>query len=167
MSKLLQMVFRFFKYLIQSKSRYSIHSPFVFDFLNDVIRSKKDYYCFSLIQKTKQQLHYNHTKINITELGAGSHLNNNNQKKISKTIILIASLIITTFISTITLVRLNSEKHIFLLQQAKLSQNWIEVIKESELAENYFYKIDSLSTSVPCLIYFVDKLLCSCFVKLS
>ena len=67
----------------------------------------------------------------------------NNQKKISKTIILIASLIITTFISTITLVRLNSEKHIFLLQQAKLSQNWIEVIKESELAENYFYKIDS------------------------
>ena len=83
MSKLLQMVFRFFKYLIQSKSRYSIHSPFVFDFLNDVIRSKKDYYCFSLIQKTKQQLHYNHTKINITELGAGSHVNNNKQKKIS------------------------------------------------------------------------------------
>lgn len=67
----------------------------------------------------------------------------NNQKKISKTIILIASLIITTFISTITLVRLNSEKHIFLLQQAKLSQNWNEVIKESELAENYFFKIDS------------------------
>lgn len=67
----------------------------------------------------------------------------NNQKKISKTIILIASLIITTFISTITLVRLNSEKHIFLLQQAKLSQNWNEMIKESELAENYFYKIDS------------------------
>lgn len=72
----------------------------------------------------------------------------NNQKKISKTIILIVSLIITTFISTITLVRLNSEKHIFLLQQAKLSQNWIEVIKESELAENYFYKIDSKTMSL-------------------
>lgn len=67
----------------------------------------------------------------------------NNQKKISKTMILIASLIIITFTSTITLLRLNSEKHIFLLQQAKLSQNWNEVIKESELAENYFFKIDS------------------------
>jgi len=67
----------------------------------------------------------------------------NNQKKISKTIFIIVSLIITTFISTITLLRLNSEKHIFLLQQAKLSQNWNEVIKESELAENYFYTIDS------------------------
>lgn len=83
MSSLFKMMIRFWKYLLRSKSRFSIHSPFVFDFLNEVIRSKKEYHCFTAIQKTKQQLHYNNAKIKITELGAGSHLNNQTEKKIS------------------------------------------------------------------------------------
>ena len=68
---------------------------------------------------------------------------NRNSKKVSKCLILIVSIIALITSTTIVLFRLNSEKHIFLLQQANLSQNWNEVIKESELAENYFYKIDT------------------------
>ena len=151
MSKLLQMVFRFFKYLIQSKSRFSIHSPFVFDFLNDVIRSKKDYYCFSLIQKTKQQLHYNHTKINITELGAGSHVNNNKQKKIS------------------TIMRNASKPHgvskiLFEIVNYFPIQNSIEIGTSLGISTLYIAKTDSLfgDFSYYCLRYcfkYIDNMI--------
>lgn len=41
---------------VEALSRFSIHSPFLFELVNDVFRDKRDYYAFSDIEKIRQSL---------------------------------------------------------------------------------------------------------------
>lgn len=63
----------YFNYLRRRKSRYSIHSPFIFEFINDVLRSKK-----KPCNDARVQLLKNKNTIKKTDLGAGSQKLNNN-----------------------------------------------------------------------------------------
>jgi predicted O-methyltransferase YrrM len=74
---------RYIKYLFVSKTRFSVHSPFVFDLLTNVLQSKRAYYSYAKIDKSRAKLLANQSKIEITDLGAGSLVNNKKQKKIS------------------------------------------------------------------------------------
>ncbi len=80
---LIKLIFKYLRYLIVAKTRYSIHSPFVFKFYSDIILSDKHFYPFDSIAKVRQALLKNQDEITITDFGAGSMFNNGKKKKIS------------------------------------------------------------------------------------
>ncbi|MEZ4938843.1 MAG: class I SAM-dependent methyltransferase [Crocinitomicaceae bacterium] len=69
------------KYLWQSRTRYHVHSPFVFNFINEVLRAPSNIndllpYC-SLLQKDS-------TRIEIHDFGAGSRKSSSNIRSIKE-----------------------------------------------------------------------------------
>ena len=70
-------------YLFESKTKYYIHSPFVFSFINDVLNDKRDFYCYNEIEKLRNELKENELKIDVDDFGAGSLLENRNKRSIS------------------------------------------------------------------------------------
>jgi predicted O-methyltransferase YrrM len=79
--------FRFAKdYLlhrIRGKSRHGLHSPFVYRLVDEVIYDYKYKDIYNEIESMRTQLLSDNQVITVTDLGAGSHVNNNKQKKIS------------------------------------------------------------------------------------
>jgi predicted O-methyltransferase YrrM len=69
--------------LIIAKSKFSVHSPFVFDLYTKVILPVKTFYSFDKINAVRAMLCKNEGTIKVTDFGAGSHLNNAKEKKIS------------------------------------------------------------------------------------
>jgi predicted O-methyltransferase YrrM len=68
---------------LKAKNRHGVHSPFVYRLIDDVIydfRAKKVY---TEIENIRNGLINDTRIITVTDLGAGSHVNNNRQKKIS------------------------------------------------------------------------------------
>lgn len=78
------MVFNFFidflRHRFTAKSRHGTHSPFVYKLTDEVIydfNSKTDY---KSIEEQRKKLLNDGTVIEVTDLGAGSHLNKNRKK---------------------------------------------------------------------------------------
>jgi predicted O-methyltransferase YrrM len=68
---------------LKAKNRHGVHSPFVYRLIDDVIydfRAKKVY---TEVEAIRNGLINDTRIITVTDLGAGSHVNNNRQKKIS------------------------------------------------------------------------------------
>ncbi len=70
------------KYKFKAVNAHGIHSPFVFEFYNEVLKKahlseKKE------IEKLRKQLLADHSEIEITDFGAGSRIHNSNKRKIS------------------------------------------------------------------------------------
>jgi len=68
---------------LKAKNRHGVHSPFVYRLIDDVIydfRAKKVY---AEVENIRNGLINDTRIITVTDLGAGSHVNNNRQKKIS------------------------------------------------------------------------------------
>lgn len=66
---------RFFKYYVGADTIYNIHSPFVFEFMIDVLDTKKEYYVYNALEHERKLLLSNKSTINITDHGAGSKTN--------------------------------------------------------------------------------------------
>jgi predicted O-methyltransferase YrrM len=79
--------FRFAKdYLLhrlRGKSRHGLHSPFVYRLVDEVIYDKSPKKVYGEIEDIRAGLLADQTLITVTDLGAGSLVNNNRQKKIS------------------------------------------------------------------------------------
>ena len=75
----------YLKYYFRAKTKHSIHSPFVFDFVTNVLEQKKvrteQLY---KIEKLRKELSSYNKEIKINDFGAGSELRNSNRKKISE-----------------------------------------------------------------------------------
>lgn len=67
----------------KAKNRHGIHSPFVYRLVDNVIYDFDAKKVYNEVEDLRQQLLIDNTIITITDLGAGSHVNNNRQKKIS------------------------------------------------------------------------------------
>ncbi len=59
-------------YLRRAKTRYGIHSPFVYHLLTDVIGDKTTYPDYDRLRKYRRSLLTDKTYLNVTDLGAGS-----------------------------------------------------------------------------------------------
>ena len=70
----LQLFFRFLKFYLLAKTRYNVHSPFVFDFTEAVLEDDRWYYAFSEVEDLRHFLRSDKTKIRITDFGAGSQV---------------------------------------------------------------------------------------------
>lgn len=79
--------FRFAKdYLLhrlRGKSRHGTHSPFVYRLVDEVIYDFSPKSVYGEIENVRGQLLSDNTVITVTDLGAGSLLNNNHRKKVS------------------------------------------------------------------------------------
>lgn len=82
------MVFNFIsdylKHRFTAKSRHGTHSPFVYKLTDEVIydfNAKSDY---KSIEAQRKKLLNDETLIQVTDLGAGSHLNKNRTKKVKQ-----------------------------------------------------------------------------------
>ena len=80
--------FRFAKdYLLHrlmGKNRHGLHSPFVYRLVDQVIYDNKCKDIYNDIETVRIGLLSDNTVITVTDLGAGSHLNNNCQKTIAE-----------------------------------------------------------------------------------
>jgi predicted O-methyltransferase YrrM len=70
-------------YLIASNGKgHGVHSPFVFDLINKVLKDTKQYDCYSAIEKQRQQLLQNEEVIEVEDFGAGSSMLKSNKRVI-------------------------------------------------------------------------------------
>ncbi|HEV8080901.1 MAG TPA: class I SAM-dependent methyltransferase [Chitinophagaceae bacterium] len=70
-------------YLFSSNGKgHGIHSPFVFDFIKNVLNDKKEYSIFPVIEKLRKDLLKNENIIDVVDFGAGSSMLAYNKRKV-------------------------------------------------------------------------------------
>lgn len=80
----LRIVLKYFRYLIGSRNRHAVHSPFVYTLLEDVFRDKRKYYAFADIEKRRAELLSDTRVIEVTDLGAGSAGQRGAERRVSE-----------------------------------------------------------------------------------
>ena len=76
----MQLVLNFLQHRFTAKTRHGVHSPFVYHLVDEIIydfHAKAEY---REIEKLRSVLLHDDRVVNVTDLGAGSYLNNNKQK---------------------------------------------------------------------------------------
>ena len=73
----------FLRYQLSAKSKYWIHSPFVFSFINEVMNDKRNFYCFDEIEKLRAELVKNNSVIQVNDFGAGTLHGKKSERTIS------------------------------------------------------------------------------------
>jgi len=74
--------FAFIKYLFQSKTKYGVHSPFVFDFITKAIGGSLPKEYAKKLSKYKKVLLKDSEIITVSDYGAGSKVFNSNNRKV-------------------------------------------------------------------------------------
>ncbi len=59
---------------------HGVHSPFVFDFIKNILRDKKQYECYTAIELKRKKLKANNTLIEVEDFGAGSSVIKSNRR---------------------------------------------------------------------------------------
>jgi predicted O-methyltransferase YrrM len=77
------LLFRFIRFYLSAKTKYKVHSPFVFHLFEQVFDDQRNFYAFGEIEWLRSQLKSNPKKIKVTDLGAGSLIDNNQERSIS------------------------------------------------------------------------------------
>jgi predicted O-methyltransferase YrrM len=80
--KSLKLAWKYLNYLLRSKTKYSVHSPFVYELTTKVINSKDSADAVLRVEKLRNQLCKDNSTIDITDLGAGSNINRLKTRKI-------------------------------------------------------------------------------------
>ncbi len=80
----LQLAKAFLKHRLYAKTRHGVHSPFVYRFLDIVIYDFKPRKEFKAIEKLREELLQDERIVAITDLGAGSQINNKKHKPVKE-----------------------------------------------------------------------------------
>jgi len=80
----LKFILAYIKYYLTSETRFSIHSPFLFELLSEVFENPQDYIDYSRVESLKKELLKDDSKIQMLDLGAGSLTNKGNEKSIKQ-----------------------------------------------------------------------------------
>ncbi|MCX2474187.1 class I SAM-dependent methyltransferase [Pedobacter sp. MC2016-05] len=81
---LFQFITDYIKHRLTAKTRHGTHSPFVYKLADGVIYDFSEKSQYKNIEEQRKKLFSDDSKITVTDLGAGSHLNKNRTKKISE-----------------------------------------------------------------------------------
>ena len=79
---MLDKIARYFNFYRQATTVHHMHSPFVFDFVQNVLDDKKRYYIFNALEHERRILLSNKNKITLTDYGAGSKTGQGREKSI-------------------------------------------------------------------------------------
>lgn len=74
--------FNYLLYRLKAKTRHGLHSPFVYRLVDEVIYDFSAKKVYDEVEALRNELLRNDRSITVTDLGAGSHVNNNKQKRI-------------------------------------------------------------------------------------
>jgi len=74
--------FDYLLYRLKAKTRHGLHSPFVYRLVDKVIYDYSAKKVYDEIEAIRNQLLADDRMITVTDLGAGSHVNNNKQKRV-------------------------------------------------------------------------------------
>jgi predicted O-methyltransferase YrrM len=77
------LISQYFNYLLKARDKHSVHSPFVFDFYTKIIKDKTLFPDFEKIEILRKELKNNFEKIEINDFGAGSEVDNSNDRTIA------------------------------------------------------------------------------------
>ena len=80
---MLKKAYSFLKFFFKAKTKYKVHSPFVYDFIESVFEDNRVYYIFFPIEYCRIKLYRNKDVIKVNDLGAGSKIFSKNQRSIS------------------------------------------------------------------------------------
>lgn len=72
----------YLKHILSAKTRHGTHSPFVYNLVDKVIYNFKDNSDYKHLENLRESLLKDERAITVTDLGAGSQVNNKRQKKI-------------------------------------------------------------------------------------
>lgn len=77
--------FKYLQYLFTASNGkgHGIHSPFVFDFVINVLNDSRQFYSFKSIESIRKELLLNTKVLEIEDFGAGSAVNKSNKRKVS------------------------------------------------------------------------------------
>ena len=75
-------IISYLKYLKKAKGPHGTHSPFIFSFINEVLRDKRQFYAFEEIESLRKELLRDYTEVEVTDFGAGSIHGKSNERKI-------------------------------------------------------------------------------------
>ena len=80
-----QLAKKFIHYYVTASNGkgHGVHSPFVFDFIKNVLNDKKEYQCYQPIESLRKQLFGDRRVIEVEDLGAGSLAVPGKEKQIS------------------------------------------------------------------------------------
>lgn len=80
-----QLALKYLKYYTTAANGkgHGTHSPFVFDFITNVLNDKRAFYAFSSIEYTREQLLHSDDVVEVQDFGAGSTLMKQKSRKIS------------------------------------------------------------------------------------
>ncbi len=81
--KRLSLLWRYIKWFWQAKTKYQIHSPFVFTFIKDILEDKRTYYAFKYIEKLRKLVLSDARKVQVNDFGAGSYIEKQKERKVS------------------------------------------------------------------------------------
>lgn len=81
-----QLVKKYINYYLRASNRtgHGMHSPFVFDFIQNVLNNKSNYQAPKEIEELRQQLLSDQRVITIEDLGAGSRTHSSNQRSVNQ-----------------------------------------------------------------------------------
>ena len=74
----------YIKFLIKSTNQHGVHSPFVYNLITKCFYDKSKYGEYNSILSYKKELLKNKSKINVTDLGVGSHVSNKKERNVSE-----------------------------------------------------------------------------------
>ncbi|WP_442796195.1 O-methyltransferase [Pelobium manganitolerans] len=72
----------YIKHILNAKSRHGTHSPFVYRLVDEVIYDFSAKEAYADLENMRKQLLKDERVITVTDLGAGSHINNQKQKAV-------------------------------------------------------------------------------------
>ena len=71
-------------YFTASNGRgHGIHSPFVFDFIKNVLNDKRNFYSYEKVESLRRRLLNDKTVLQVDDFGAGSTLSSSKERSIS------------------------------------------------------------------------------------
>ena len=62
---------------------HGVHSPFVFNFIKEVLNDKDNYDCYQSVEAVRRSLQQDNTELEIRDFGAGSRVNSSQRRKVS------------------------------------------------------------------------------------
>lgn len=65
-------ILRYWEYYRKADTVYNVHSPFIYDFINNVLDVRKNYYAFNALEHERRMLLANSSAVQIVDHGAGS-----------------------------------------------------------------------------------------------
>ena len=80
-----QVVLKYFRYFLTSSNGrgHGVHSPFVYEFVKQVLNDNRQFHCFNSIERLRNELKSDKTEIEVPDFGAGSRLSAGRRRKVS------------------------------------------------------------------------------------